>query len=96
MLYLRLPSKNKNEKQKCLFRIKNTREMKASNLSHSNTELNLVTLKKSQHLKFNEQQPHSELSVLTFVIKAINAIYTRTLMISTQKKEVFWILDFIS
>lgn len=35
-------------------------------------------------------------SALAFVVKAVNSVYARTLMIAAQQKEVFWVFYFVS
>jgi hypothetical protein len=32
----------------------------------------------------------------TLIIEAINSVNLRTLVVSSQQKEVFWVLDFVS
>lgn len=36
-----------------------------------------------------------QLTILTFVIKAIYSVDARTLVVAPQQKEIFWIFDFV-
>ena len=36
------------------------------------------------------------MAALTFIVKPIDAVNGRTLMITSQKEKVFWVLDFVS